>query len=54
MELQEWEIELQLQAPLKSGEYVIQFDIVHEGVTWYSQQGNTFPELSIQVVPSGI
>jgi len=42
-------IDLFLQAPKESGRYIIQLDIVHEYVTWYSQQNNKFPEFEMLV-----
>jgi hypothetical protein len=52
MEQQEFETELEIQGPLEPGNYIIQLDIMHENVAWYSQQGNKFPFMEIQVRPS--
>jgi len=36
---QEAEFDLKIMAPAKPGDYVLQLDLVHEGVTWFSYQG---------------
>jgi hypothetical protein len=47
--VQEIEVELDLHVPLEAGDYIVQFDMVHEGVYWYSDHGNLFPVLNIKV-----
>ncbi len=49
MDCHHLEIDLLLQAPKERGRYVIQLDLVHEYVTWFSQHGNKFPEFEILV-----
>jgi len=44
---EEIEIELTVTAPNVPGEYVLEIDMVHEGVTWFYQQGS--PTLRWQV-----
>lgn len=36
--------------PDKEGEYILQLDIVQEGVGWYSQQGEEFPYCCMKVI----
>ena len=36
---QETEFDIKIIAPPEPGEYVLQLDLVHEGVTWFSYQG---------------
>jgi hypothetical protein len=40
---------MEIHAPKQPGEYIIQFDIVHEQVLWYSEKGNKFPQICIKV-----
>ncbi|GAB4285064.1 MAG: hypothetical protein Kow0081_2630 [Candidatus Dojkabacteria bacterium] len=41
---------LNVTAPALPGNYLLQIDAVHEGVTWFSQRGNSMPEFAIQVL----
>jgi len=41
--------DLQIEAPFEVGHYVIQLDVVHEGINWYSKQGNAFPAITLHV-----
>ena len=39
-----------IQGPVTAGRYTLRFDVVQEGVTWFSSRGATFPSVSEQVV----
>ena len=39
--------------PLKKGDYIFQFDIVQEGVAWYSAKGMPCPVLAVKVLQDG-
>ncbi len=47
---QKMETEIEIKAPIEPGSYFIQFDLVHEHITWFSIHGNSFPGIHIQVV----
>ena len=40
-------------APAVAGTYTLRFDIVHEGVTWFSFSGMQLPSVSVTVKPAG-
>jgi glycosyltransferase involved in cell wall biosynthesis len=42
-------LSLSLRAPSKAGEYVLELDLVREGVTWFSQTGSSTLRLPISV-----
>ncbi len=43
-------VEVQVHAPAQPGQYRLSLDLVHESVTWLSDQGCVFPEQLIHVV----
>lgn len=42
-------IKIIIKAPEESGRYILQYDMVHEGVTWFSEQGVIPLEINIDV-----
>lgn len=47
----EVEIILTVTAPLAEGQYVLEIDMVHEGVTWFYQRGSQTLRWPVKVVP---
>lgn len=47
----EIEMTLTVNAPQKPGEYTLEIDMVHEGVTWFSERGARPLRLSVRVAP---
>jgi SAM-dependent methyltransferase len=45
------DLELVITAPLDPGRYVVEFDMVHEGVTWFAGRGSNPLKLPVQVRP---
>lgn len=45
--------ELPLRAPLRPGHYIVEFDLVEEGVTWFADKGARPACISVQVRPGG-
>jgi len=45
----ETEVEVNIKAPDKAGRYILQFDMVHERVTWFSEKGVIPLEVNIDV-----
>ncbi|APV48475.1 hypothetical protein BWI17_01500 [Betaproteobacteria bacterium GR16-43] len=45
---------LSIEAPAEPGKYVVQLDVVHENVTWFSERGCGFPRLSLVVRPTAL
>lgn len=45
----ETEVEINIKAPDKAGRYTLQFDMVHERVTWFSEKGVIPLEVNIDV-----
>jgi LCP family protein required for cell wall assembly len=43
------EVEVNIKAPDKAGRYILQFDMVHERVTWFSEKGVIPLEVNIDV-----
>ncbi|MDD5621993.1 MAG: LCP family protein [Actinomycetota bacterium] len=46
---EEAEVEIKIKAPDKAGRYILQFDMVHERVTWFSEKGVIPLEVNIDV-----
>jgi len=46
---QEAEIKITIKAPDEPGRYILQYDMAHEGVTWFSEQGVIPLEINIDV-----
>jgi len=42
---------VELRAPTAVGEYTLKWDMVHEGITWFSARGSPTKDLKIRVVP---
>jgi hypothetical protein len=42
-----------VRAPSRPGRYQLQFDLVHEGVTWFSERGDPGYQLAADVVETG-
>jgi hypothetical protein len=47
----ETEMTLAVTAPTTPGEYTLEIDMVHEGVTWFSERGARSLRLSVRVAP---
>lgn len=47
----ETEMTLAVTAPLTPGEYTLEIDLVHEGVTWFSERGARPLRISVRVAP---
>jgi SAM-dependent methyltransferase len=45
------ELTLEMQAPTEPGEYLLEFDLVIEGVTWFADRGSPSTMIPVQVVP---
>ena len=45
----EAEVPLQITAPSKPGDYILQIDLVQEMVAWFSDKGATVPRLQVKV-----
>ena len=41
---------VRIAAPRRPGWYQVQFDLVHENVTWFSAHGNVFPTIELEVI----
>ena len=47
----ETELTFIVHAPAVSGDYVLEFDMVYEGVTWFKERGATPLLIPVRVVP---
>jgi hypothetical protein len=47
----EAEMKLTVNAPLQPGDYTLEIDMVHEGVTWFSEKGARPLHLNVHVAP---
>ncbi|MCR4431966.1 MAG: hypothetical protein NUV45_13230 [Tepidanaerobacteraceae bacterium] len=45
------QVNAQVKAPEKAGIYYIEFDMVHEGVTWFEQKGSKTLTVRLEVKP---
>ena len=43
------DFELEIEPPNKSGTYYLEFDMVHENVTWFHQKGSPAAIIEIEV-----
>jgi len=46
---EETEIALTVTAPVTSGDYVLEIDMVHEGVTWFHERGSETLRIRVRV-----
>jgi LCP family protein required for cell wall assembly len=46
---EEAEVEISIKAPDKAGRYILQYDMVHERVTWFSEKGVIPLEVNVDV-----
>ena len=44
------DVSVQLHAPLEPGHYIVELDLVHEYVAWFSSKGMRLPTLDVRVV----
>jgi len=42
---------MRIEAPRAAGRFVLAIDLVHEGVTWFSEQGAPVHKLTVRVQP---
>lgn len=42
---------IELRAPHVPGTYTLKWDVVHEGITWFSERGSATVDINIRVVP---
>ena len=45
----EWPVLITMRAPAETGRYVLEIDLVHEGISWYGHKGSATLRLSIDV-----
>jgi len=45
----EWSAGMTVRAPARTGSYVLEIDLVHEGVTWFAHKGSLTLRLPIEV-----
>lgn len=50
---EEVELRLPINAPGRPGEYILELDMVEEGVTWFREQGSQSCTRRVRVTPSG-
>jgi SAM-dependent methyltransferase len=49
----EWPVLISLRAPATPGRYVVELDLVHEGVTWWTHKGSPTVRFTIEVQQDG-
>ena len=50
----EWPVLVTMRAPAEPGRYVLEIDLVHEGISWYRDKGSPALRLSIDVTAAGV
>jgi SAM-dependent methyltransferase len=48
----ECRIQLEVRAPDRPGKYVLEVDVVHEGISWFSDRGSATARVTVDVVAS--
>ncbi len=43
------ELEITIASPLEAGEYVLEFDLLREGISWFKDEGSRTTEVTLQV-----
>ena len=43
------DVRLRVEAPLEPGDYLVEIDLVHEGMTWFAERGGTTAVVSMRV-----
>jgi SAM-dependent methyltransferase len=46
----EWPVLVTMRAPATPGRYIVEVDLVHEGITWYTHKGSPVLRLAIDVI----
>ena len=49
----EWPVLIALRAPSAPGRYVVEMDLVHEGITWWTHKGSPTVRFTIEVTSEG-
>ena len=47
----ETDMKMTVKAPQKPGDYILEIDMVHEGVTWFKERGAQPLSLQVRVQP---
>jgi SAM-dependent methyltransferase len=46
-------VDLQIRTPADPGKYLLELDVVHEGITWFADRGSRTCRVPIEAVPAG-